>query len=83
MPILNKPLKEDINKKSILHAVLFPKNKFTLTSSKEWLKNHNYKYIHNRQTKNIYRFRIKEQIKDYKFYTIKLNDSVELVYMYK
>ena len=83
MPILDKPLKEDRNKKVILHAVLFPKTKFTIPQAKEWLKSHNYKYIHNRDTTNIHRFRIKEQIKDYKFYTMKLPNSVELVFMYK
>ena len=82
MSILDKPLKEDKNKKSLLHAILFPKSKFTLEQSKEWLKKNNYKYIHNRQTKNILRFRIREQIKDYKFYTYKLNNGVEMVYMY-
>jgi len=82
MSILDKPLKEDKNKKSLLHAILFPKSKFTLEQSKEWLKKNNYKYIHNRQTKNIWRFRIREQIKDYKFYTYKLNNGVEMVYMY-
>ena len=82
MPILDKPLKEDKNKKTLLHAILFPKSKFTLEQSKEWLKKNNYNYIHNRQTKNIWRFRIREQIKNYKFYTYKLPNNIELVYMY-
>lgn len=83
MPILNKPLKEDINKKYILHAILFPKNKFTLNNAKIWLKENNYHYIHNRQTKNIYRFRIKNEIKDYKFYTKILPNNIQLIFMYK
>jgi len=83
MPIKDKPLKEDINKKSILHAVLFPKDKFTLTDAKNWLKLHKYKYIHNKETNNVYRFRIKDEIKNYKFFTKKLNNNVELVFMYK
>ena len=83
MPIRLKPLKEDEGKKSILHAVLFPKSKFTLNDAKKWLDYHKYKYIHNRDTTNIHRFRIKEQIKNYKFYTVKLPSFVELVYMYK
>jgi len=82
MPILNKPLKEDMGKKTLLHAILFPKSKFTLEQSKEWLNKNNYKYIHNRQTKNIWRFRIREQIKNYKFYTYTLNNDIELVFMY-
>jgi hypothetical protein len=82
MPILEKPLKEDRGKKTLLHAILFPKSKFTLQQAKEWLNKNDYKYIHNRQTKNIWRFRIREQIKDYKFYTYRLNNGVELVYMY-
>lgn len=83
MPVKLKPLKEDEKKKSILHAILFEKSKFTLNDAKNWLKIHNYKYIHNRETKNIWRFRIKEQIKDYKFFTKVLNNGVELVFMYK
>jgi len=83
MPIRLKPLKEDEGKKSILHAILFPKSKFSLNNAKKWLDTHNYKYIHNRDTTNIHRFRIKEQIKDYKFFTKNLNNGVELVFMYK
>ena len=90
MPILDKPLREDKNivsratsAKIILHAVLFPKNNFSLSQAKEWLKSHNYKYIHNRDTTNIHRFRIKEQIKGYNFFTIKLPNFAELVFMRK
>lgn len=82
MPILNKRLKEDIGKKSLLHAILFPKLLFSPKTAREWLKSHNYNFIHNRQTKNIYRFRIREQIKGMKFYTIKLPNGIEMVYMY-
>lgn len=83
MPIKLKPLKEDEGKASILHAVLFPKSNFSLDDAKQWLKSHNYEYIHNRQTKNIYRFRIKEQIKGYNFFTKVLPNKIELVFMYK
>lgn len=91
MPVKLKPLlreaskmpKEDAQKQSILHAIIFEKSKFSLNDAKKWLDTHNYKYIHNRQTKNIWRFRIKEQIKDYKFFTKVLNNGVELVFMYK
>jgi len=40
MPSLKKPLKEDENKKFLLHAILFDKSKFTLKDAKEWLSNH-------------------------------------------
>lgn len=83
MPIRKKPLKEDEKKKSILHAILFDKSKYSLNDAKKWLDSHNYKYIHNRETKNIWRFRIKEQIKGYNFFTKNLNNGVELVFMYK
>ena len=82
MPILNQRLKEDIGQKSVLHAVLFPKSLYTPKQAQEWLKYHNLVYIHNRDTKNIHRYRIREQIKGMKFYTIKLNNSIDLVYMY-
>jgi len=81
MPVRLKPLKEDEKKLTILHAILFPKSKFTLEQSKKWLESHNYKYIHNRQTKNIWRFRIKEQIKGYGFFSKILENGVELVFM--
>ncbi len=82
MPILTHRLKEDRGKHSLLHAVLFPKSLYTPTQAKEWLKHHNYKYIHNKDTTNIHRFRIKEQSKGMKLYTIVLNHGVEIVYMY-
>jgi hypothetical protein len=52
------------------------------TKTREWLKVHNYIYIHNRDTKNMHRFRIREQVKGMKFYTLILNNGVESVYMY-
>ncbi len=82
MPILNQRLREDIGKKSLLHAVLFPKSLYTPKQSREWLMYHNLVPIHNRDTINFRRFRIREQVKGMKFYTIKLNTGVELVYMY-
>lgn len=83
MPIKEKPLREDMKKMSILHAILFPKDKYSLNDAKKWLKDNNYDYIHNRQTKNIWRFRIKEQIKGYDFFTKILNNGIELVFMYR
>lgn len=82
MPILKQRLSEDIGKKNLLHAILFNKLLFTPKTARQWLKNHNLVFIHNRQTKNYYRFRIREQVEGMKFYTIKLNNGVELVYMY-
>ncbi len=83
MPVKLIPLKEDKAKQNILHAILFDKLKFSLNDAKKWLESHNYKYIHNRQTKNIWRFRIKEQIKGYNFFTKDLNNGVKLVFMFK
>ncbi len=82
MPILNQILIADIGKKSLLHAVLFPKTIYTPKQAREWLKYHNLIYVHNRDTKNIHRFRIRKQVKGMKFYTIKLNNGVELVYIH-
>lgn len=82
MPILNQRLTADIGKKSLLHAVLFPKTLFRPKQAKQWLKYHNLVYIHNRDTKNIHRFRIREQVKGMQFYTVVLKNGVELVYMY-
>lgn len=84
MPILNKPLKEDEGKKAILHAVLFPKKNYNMTTAKKWLEDNNLKYIHNRQTINFYRFRIKEQIKGYNFSTKIMNRyGVQFIFMIK
>jgi hypothetical protein len=82
MPILNHRLPQDEGKHSLLHAVLFPKSLYTSKQAKDWLKLHNYHYIHNRNTKNMYRFRVREQVKGMKFYTIVLNNGIELVYLY-
>ena len=82
MPKLNKPLKQDEGKTHLLHAVLFPKNKYSIVDAVNWLNNHNLNFIHNRDTLNFHRFRIREVIKGWKFYTI-FNNQVELIYMYK
>ena len=82
MPILAQRLKEDIGKKSLLHAVLFPKLSYTPKQAREWLKYHNLNPIHNRDTVNFRRFRIREQVKGMGFYTIVLNNSIELIYMF-
>jgi hypothetical protein len=83
MPILNKPLIVDKGKAHLLHAVLFPKTKYSIGDAVQWLNSHNLRFIHNRETIHFYRFRIREQILNYKFYTVKLKNGVELVYMYK
>lgn len=81
MPILKHRLPEDEGKKSLLHAILFQKAIYTPKECREWLKKHDYKFIHNRDTTNFHRFRIREQIKGMSFYTIKLNNGIEMVYM--
>lgn len=83
MPILDKPLPEDRGKKSLLHAVLFPRLKFTFNQAKKWLKDHGYEYIHNRETPNFFRFRIRNEVKGWRFQTIKLNNEIQLVNMVK
>lgn len=83
MPILAQRLKEDIGKKSLLHAILFPKSLYTPKQAREWLKYHNLNPIHNRDTVNFRRFRVRDVIALWQFYTIKLNNGIELVYMYQ
>jgi len=82
MPILNQRLPSDIGKKNLLHAVLFPKSLYTPQQSREWLVHHNLVPIHNRDTINFRRFRIREQVKGMKFYTIVLNTGVQLIYIH-
>ena len=82
MPILNQRLPSDIGKKNLLHAVLFPKSLYPPKQSREWLMHHNLVPIHNRDTINFRRFRIREQVKGMKFYTIVLNTGVQLIYMH-
>ena len=82
MPILQHRLPQDIGKKSLLHAILFPKSLYTPKQCREWLKLHNYVYIHNRDTSHFHRFRIREQVRNMGFYTIVLKNGIELVYMY-
>ena len=83
MPSLLKPLHKDINKKSIIQAILFPKKYYSISDAQNWLHFHNYRYIHNRDTTNMHRFRINETIKGYEYYTVTLPTHIELVYMYK
>ena len=82
MPVLAHRLSADIGKRSLLHAILFPLSSYTVNDCLHWLRFHNLSPIHNRYTKNYHRFRIREQVKGMKFYTIKLNNGIELVYMY-
>ena len=82
MPILDKPLQVDKGKTHLLHAVLFPKNKYSIGDAVQWLNSHNLRFIHNRDTMNLHRFRIREQIKGWRFYTIRAG-NVEMVYMYQ
>ena len=72
----------DKDKKPLLHAVLFPKTKYSIADSVRWLNLHNLHFIHNRDTINFHRFRIQEQRKGWKFYTITFG-YIEMVYMYK
>jgi hypothetical protein len=83
MPIINQRLREDIGKKSLLHAVLFPLSIYSNTDCLNWLKIHNLHPIHNRYTKNYHRFRIRDVISQYKFYTVVLNNGIELIYMFQ
>ena len=83
MPILDKPLKEDKNKRYILHAILFKKEFYGFNDALNWLKYHKFNYIHHRQTKNIWRFRIKDEVKGYNFFTLDLKNGVEMVYLIK
>ncbi len=82
MPKLDKPLKVDKGKTHLLHAVLFPKTKYSIADAVQWLNSHNLRFIHNRDTINFHRFRIREQIKGWRFYTIRAG-NVEMVYMYQ
>ena len=62
MPSLLKPLAKDKNKTHLLHAILFPKSKFSINDAMNWLNQNNLKFIHNRDTTNFHRFRIRETI---------------------
>ena len=83
MPSLLKPLAKDKNKTHLLHAILFPKSNFSISDAINWLNQNNLKFVHNRDTTNFHRFRIRETIYGWLFYTKTLNDGVEMIYMYK
>jgi hypothetical protein len=82
MPKRDKPLKADEGKTHLLHAVLFPKNHYTINKAVKWLNNHGLSFVHNRDTTNFHRFRIREVIKNWRFYTV-MNGDIELIYMYQ
>ena len=64
-----------------LHTILIPKTEFNKKSAIEWLKNHNFHWDRFRTTKNYMRFNQVLAVKGSSYYTKKLPNGVELVFM--
>ena len=66
--------------KWILHTVLVPKSHFSRTTAINYVKKHfQYKKMHEQM--NFFRFRQKSPYKDGEFFTRKLTNGVELIFM--
>ena len=65
---------------NLLHAIWFDKNYWTDKLAREWLINHNYKYINNHATNNYLGYRINDPINDIGYKTIKLPNHINLVF---
>jgi hypothetical protein len=57
-----------------VQAILFNKKEYTPKSSLMWLHAHRYDPLKIHETKNYYRYRLKEPIKNHKYITIKVNN---------
>ena len=64
-----------------LHTILIPKTEFNKKNAIEWLKNHNFHWDRFRTTKNYMRFNQVLAVKGSSYYTKKLPNGVELVFM--
>lgn len=81
MPIISKKeaIKRGLPLKG-LHTILMPKT-LTKAQSIDWLKSHGYKYGKIRTTSHYYRFNQIPAIYGAKYYTHKLPNGVELVFL--
>ena len=68
-------------KSSSLQTVLIPKSSFTLVKAKAWLKKHGIPAPKVDSATNFYRFRQASPSAKADYYTVKLPNGVELVYM--
>lgn len=66
----------------VIQSVVIPKDKFTLTEAKKYIKDHKYKLKKVDITTNYYRFRQVEPIKGRQYYDYKTKNGVILVLMY-
>ena len=64
----------------MLQTVLFPKDKFSLEKASKWLEEHKYKHSKVDTTGHFHRFRQMPPT-GHKFYTKKLLNGIDLVYM--
>jgi len=64
----------------MLQTILFPKEHFSLKQSIKWLLEHGFKYEVD-ETREFYRFRQHEPIPGGKYYTKRLPNKVEFVFI--
>ena len=73
-----------MTKKSEIQAFLFDKSKTTTGKARDWIKKQGYTPIKRvDETLNLYRYRIKEPIHNAEYRTIKINDGIKAVLMWK
>ena len=63
-----------------LQTVLIPRSFFSLTDARKWMKDNGYPVKKIDKTNNYYRFRQMEPVSGAQYYTIRLNNGIDLVY---
>jgi hypothetical protein len=65
-----------------VQSVLIPRDKFTVTQARRWVREHGYEIIKIDITTNYYRFRQRDPIACMKYRTLRLPNGVKLVREY-
>ena len=65
---------------SELQSITFPKDKFSLSFAKSWLKSNNYKDYGVDETKSRYRFRQQDPVYPADYYTKTLDNGIQLIF---
>lgn len=71
-----------VSNKNNIQSFLFDINKFNISQSKQWLKDHNYRYSGVHTTKQFHRFRQYDPNSSMKKRTIFIDNGIEAIYEY-
>jgi len=69
----------------IVQSVLIPRDRYSLSEAKRWIKNHNFTMRYKGKavdiTENYYRFRQHKPVKDSKYRVVRLNNDILIILM--